>query len=110
MTLQSKLEALADALGELGVNVYHYWRPQMQAPFIVWAEEGEDDALHANNRKSEQSVSGSIDYFTKTEFDAVVDTIQDTLNSFDFALGWRLDSVMYEDDTNLIHFSWDFVI
>lgn len=110
MTLQNKLSALASALGAFEVNVYHYWHSKMTAPYIVWAEDGEDRALHANNRKGEQSIGGTIDYFTKTEFDPVVDDIQTVLNSFDFAFGWKLNSVIYEEETNLIHWSWDFVI
>ena len=35
----------------------------------------------------------------------MVDTIQDALNGIENC-GWRLESVQYEDETNLIHFEW----
>lgn len=114
MTLQQKLKRIGDALvNGLTVNgkplcgVYHYWRPQMESPFCVWAEDGEDTAASADNHKQEQAVSGFVDYYTKTEYDGIIDTIQNILNGITgFPFGWRLASVQYEDDTNLIHYQW----
>lgn len=107
MTLQQKLERLGTLLvNAVGTNVYHYWRPRLTPPYCIWAEDGEDTALDGDDHKAEQSVGGYIDYYTLTEYDPVLDTIQEALNSADFPLGWRLDSVQYEDDTNLIHYQW----
>ena len=40
------LKQIGEALDSIeGVNAYHYWRPQMQAPYIVWAEDGEETLL-----------------------------------------------------------------
>ena len=73
---------------------------------MVWQEQGEGDSLEADNRKVEQVISGTIDYFTKQEFDKTVDAIQEILDGAD-NIGWALTSVMYEDETNLIHYSWN---
>lgn len=81
----------------------------MAAPFCVWAEDGEAfESFNGDNRKGEQAVSGYVDYYTKTEYDSTLDTIQDVLLSIsgDIPFAWRLDSVQYEDDTNLIHYQW----
>ena len=117
MTLQAKLErigtGLAAALAEGETkycDVFHYWRPQLKAPFCVWAEDGEYDALNADDRKKEQGVSGYVDYYTKVEYDPALDVIQDTLNSFSFPFGWSLYSVQYEDETNLIHYQWTWTV
>lgn len=108
MTLQSKLRRLATALTAISpsVNVYHYWRPQMTAPFIVWQEE-EGEEFWTCNRMVEQTISGSIDFYTMTEFDPIVDDIQGALTALDVC-GWSLESIQYEDETNLIHYSWSF--
>lgn len=106
MTLQQKLERIGTALAEAIPNTYHYWRPQMAAPFCVWAEDGESSALWADDKKHEQSISGYVDYYTKTEYDPALDTIQTILNGFDFPFGWSLYTVDYEDETNLIHYQW----
>ena len=110
MTLQQKLKRIGDSLAVVVPNSYHYFRPQLQPPYLVWAEDGEADSFDADNHKKEQVVSGFIDYYTKEEYDPTMDTIQETLNTFDFPFGWRLASTDYEDETNLIHYSWDFSV
>lgn len=108
--MMSLLVKIRDALTSIeGLTVYHYWHPRLEAPYCIWAEEGEGDSLHTGNHKSEQVITGTIDYYTKTDFDPMVDTIQETLNSIE-NLGWNLDTVIYEDETNLIHFSWNWEI
>lgn len=108
--MQEKLSKIKDALTSIeNLKVYHYWRPRLQAPYLIWAEEGEGDSLWISNHLQEQVIKGTVDYFTKTELDPVVDEIQENLNGVE-GLGWNLDTVMYEDETNLIHFSWNFEI
>ena len=108
--MQNLLLKIKNALVSIdGLKVYHYWRPRMEAPYCLWQEETEDDALYSSNHKAEQSISGTIDYYTLQEFDPMVDTIQETLNTVE-NLGWSLATVDYEDDTNLIHYSWNWTI
>lgn len=103
MTLTDKLRQLSEGLGTLGANVYHYHRPSMEFPCIVWAEEGAT-ALHADGGMAEQSPRGTLDYFTPDEFDPMCDAIQDKLQELGFA--WELNSVQYEEDTGIIHYEW----
>ena len=106
--MQEKLSKIKDALTSIeNLKVYHYWHPRLEAPFCIWAEEGEGDSLWTSNHLQEQVITGTVDYFTKTELDPIVDDIQNALNGVE-NLGWKLDAVMYEDETNLIHYSWDF--
>lgn len=106
----SQLTRIRDALTSIdGLSIYHYWHPRLQAPYCIWAEDGEGDSLWANNHQKEQVINGTIDYFTKEDLDPMVDIIQTKLNEVE-GLGWSLDSVMYEDETNLIHYSWDWSI
>lgn len=108
--MMSKLKMIRDVLASIeGLKVYHYWRPRLEAPFCVWAEETEGDSLHTGNRKTEQVITGTIDYFTLTEYDEMVDVIQEKLNEVD-VLAWSLSSVDFEEETNLIHYSWDWEI
>lgn len=110
MTLQQKLERIGTALvNGVGDNVYHYWRPNLPSgSFCVWAEDGETIPLDADNQKAEQAIGGYVDYYTKTEYDPMLDTVQDVLRGLaaDMPFGWRLDSVQYEEDTNYIHYQW----
>lgn len=105
MTLQTKLADFGRGLAGI-VKTYHYWRPIKSLPYCIWQEDGEDGSFETNNRKVNQQIHGTVDYFTKTEFDENVDEIQDYLNSMD-DFGWRLNLVQYEDDTNIIHYEWE---
>lgn len=110
MTLQSKLEKIENALTSIeGLKVYHYLRPQLDAPFCVWQEDGESSSLESDLNKEEQALSGSVDLFTLTEYDPLADDIQQALNSIDTCV-WALNSVQYEEDTELIHHEWVFSI
>lgn len=106
-TMKSKLEPIRDMLvGILPNATYHYFRIVKKKKYIIWAEDGEDNSHHADNRKQIQQVTGTIDLFTQDEFDPVVDQIQEGLN--ELGIGWNLNSVQHEDETNLIHYEWIF--
>lgn len=98
---------LRDLLKGIGPPVYHYHPGEKKIKdnkYIVWAEDSEGASGHADNKKTTQVVQGTIDYFTKTEFDPVVEQIQSALNSADIA--WRLNSVQHEQETGYIHYEW----
>lgn len=106
----SQLTQIRDALTSIeGLTVYHYWHPRLNPPYCIWAEDGEGDSLHTGNHKSEQVITGTIDYFTKTDLDETVDLIQNALNTLENC-GWMLNSVQFENETNLIHYEWSFEI
>lgn len=83
------------------------YRPvKREGSYIVWAEDGQAAALHADGRMQEQTITGTVDYYTKTPDDPKVWAIQDALNGL--GLAWRLESVQYEDETGYIHHEWVF--
>lgn len=104
MTLQNKLSQIGTAFATLTRNCYHYYRPVKNVPCLIWAETGEYNSFHSDNSKSEQRISGTIDCFTKTEFDPLLDSVQEMFETL--GLAWNLDTVQYEDETNLIHYTW----
>lgn len=109
VTVQSRLAKVQSALTSIpGLSVYHYWRPKMNPPYCVW-QESNSDALWANDHAEEIRIEGTVDYYTKAEFDPNVDAIISALNGVE-SLGWRLQDVLYEDETNLIHYSWLFYL
>ena len=106
-SLQNRLRAFGAKLAEVtGTKTYHYHAPNRpEAPYTVWAEDGEGDgSFSADTLKAEQNIHIYVDYFTLTEFDQVVDDIQDLLCE---SSEWRLTDVMHEDETNLIHYAWE---
>ena len=106
MSLVSKSEKMLDILGTVnGLKFYHLFKPaKVKAPYAVWQEDSEGASLHANNRKAEQALTLTVDYYTLTEFDAMIDRIQQAFN--DAEIGWKLNSFQYEAETNLLHYEW----
>lgn len=103
-----KLTDLRDALLEVTEYTFHYEATHKPDKYIVWAEDGEADSINADNHKTEQVLQGTIDYFTKTEYDPNFGLIQAKLNSID--ISWLLNFVQYEEDTGYIHYEWVFEI
>ena len=100
MTLLSFGAALASVVPDCN----HFTAIKKPDKYIVWAEDGQADAEHGDDRMVEQTLIGTIDYFTRMEFDPNVKKIQKALN--DIGVGWRLNSIQYEDDTKYIHYEW----
>lgn len=105
MTLQSKLREFGKTLSGLPVSVFHFRRCQMSPPYVVWQEDGEGESFQAENGRAEPAIAGSLDYFTKTEYDPVVEQINQLLEQA--ADSWELVTALYEEETHLLHYSWD---
>lgn len=102
------LDALKNALLTVGPPVSHYAAAKQPDKYIVWAEDGQTDAVWADGSMQEQAIGGTIDYFTKTEYDLDVKKIQDALNTA--GISYRLNSVQYETDTGYVHYEWVFEV
>lgn len=107
-SIVEKLKKIKTALVAVSSNTYHYTKPDnVKADYIVWAESSEDDSFNANNRKEEQQLFGYIDLFTQKEFNPLCDDIQTALSAVE-GCSYILQAVQYEDDTKLIHYTWEF--
>lgn len=83
--------------------VYHFYRSVKDVPVIIWQEDGEGESQHSDNLKQEMLVEGTVDFFTKDEFDPIADAIIEALNP---VCAFTLSSCQYEETTNLIHYEW----
>ena len=110
ISIREKIEKVGRALrAQLGEDiVFHYWRAVKAGPMCIWAEDGEGASFRADRMEREQAITGSVDYFTEEEYDANVDKIQDALNSV--CSNWSMNSVQYEEETDLIHYEWVFTV
>ena len=107
MSLQSKATKVVNALTSVtGLSCYHLFKPaSVKAPYAVWQEDSEGRSQYADNYKTEQVLVLTLDYYTKTEFDTMVDSIQSALNSAE-DVSWLLNSFQYENETKLLHYEW----
>lgn len=106
MSLQ-KIKIVRDALtGIEGLEVGHFEYYGNNDTYCVYAEDTEGDSVEGDNYKLEQALQGTIDLFTKEEFSPFFDAIQEALKNA--RISFYLNSVQYEDDTQLIHYEWVF--
>ena len=95
----------AALLTVLPTKTYHHIAPTGTiAPYIVWAEDGQSDALHGDGIMIGQVLEGTIDLFSKVEYDPLFTSIQTALNNAGIPFG--LNSIQYEQDTKLFHYEW----
>ena len=106
----SALQIIVDTLLQiLPDKVYHFSAPkEADNPYIVWAEENTGAPMMANNKHAELVITGSIRYYTMTEFDTTVDDIQEALDNAGIAN--RLTQISYNQDTDTIEYWWDWEV
>lgn len=107
--MTSQIQTIRDTLLTLQsqfptVGIGHYDVMQKKAPYIVWAEDSESSSVEGDNYKVNQAIEGTIDLFTKTEYDPLIDAIQEALK--EARISFYLNSVQYEDETQYIHYEW----
>ena len=76
----------------------------MQAPFVVWAETGEATDFHTDNVKGEVLLNVSVDVYTQTEYDVLLDKVFEFLN--ESGIPFSISDVDYEDAGSLIHYTF----
>ena len=111
-SLNERLKPIGKRFGLIGTDpehpasVHHYEKPaNTRAPYLVWAEGGEPAGFSGDSQKGEQAIGGTLDLYTLTEFDPLIDEAQDALAEL-FGSSWVLEDVIYEDETKLIHYAW----
>lgn len=95
---------LRDLLLTVTQDTFHYHATKKPDKYIVWAEDGQGDSVFADEGMDDRAIQGTIDYFTKTEFDPNVELIQTKLTEAE--ISWRFNSVQHEEDTGYIHYEW----
>lgn len=108
----SKLKIIPEILKTVTEDVFHYEAMKQPDKYIVWAEDSEGDSVEGDDSKINQSIQGTIDYFTKEDMDENVDKIQAVLKAA--CISFYLNSVQYEnlDDagSGYIHYEWVFEV
>ena len=97
------LERLQAALAALG-RCYHYVaEPNAVPPYIVWAEDGDND-LTADNVHGERCYTGTVDLYSKADPEPLFEAVPAALEGI--GASWYLNSVQYEEGTGLTHWEW----
>lgn len=100
-----KLDSVKTALLTVTQRVYRYTAISSPTfPYIVWAEDSQSDSLHGDGIMINQTIEGTIDLFSKAPDDPMIKQIQSALNAA--GIGFRLNSIQFEQDTRIIHHEW----
>ena len=100
-------EELLEQLQATGIPFEAYaWEVAPKTDYGVISLVGGGDHFFGDNGLEEQAVEGTVDLFIRSHLTTKAKTVQDTLRTSGVA--WRLDSVQYETETRLVHWSWDF--
>jgi len=102
------LSDVKTALLTVTSKVHHYDATGATGNYIVWAEDGQADSVWADGKMQNQTITGTIDYYTKTEYDTNFNAIQEALK--EKGISYRLNSIQYEIDTKYIHTEWVFEV
>lgn len=106
--MNSKIKIIRDTLLKVSDNVGHYEAVEKTDQYIVWAEDSEGSSVEGDDQKANQSIQGTIDYYTKEDMDQKVDEIQKAL--VDACISFYLNSTQYEEETGYIHYEWVFEV
>lgn len=98
------LANIKTALLTVTSNVHHFDATGATGNYIVWAEDGQADSVWADGKMKEQTITGTIDYYTKVEYDTKFGDIQTALDII--GVSYRLNSIQFENDTKYIHYEW----
>ena len=100
------LADIKTALLTVTSKIYHFDATGAMGNYIVWSEDGQSDSVWADGKMQNQVITGTIDYYTKTEYDANFNAIQEALDAID--ISYRLNLIQYETDTKYIHYEFVF--
>lgn len=98
------LDEIKNLLLSVTLNVFHQWADTDADEYIVWAEDSEAAAVHADNRKELQVLDVTVDVFTREEYPDIIKRLQNAFNEAE--LPFELLSIQYEPDTQFTHYEY----
>lgn len=99
------LKQVRDLFLTITPNCYHYNAWEQSDQYIVWAEDNQAGEVHSDNKMKIQIPEGTLDLYTKTEYDPLFEKCQTTMNHCK-DMTWRWSSTQHEKDTGYIHHEW----
>lgn len=99
-------ETIIAAHTEVTDQVSHLERMQSER-YFVWQEDGAND-LEADGIHAERAITGFTDLFTNVELDPWAFDLQVSFSKY--GISWSLRDVQYEEDTGIIHVTWDWEV
>lgn len=98
------VQRLSNALDTTGYKFAHFlWSHAPSGDWGVYSEDGAE-TFFADGRNASSRLTGSVDYYTRSDAEEVKTKIETALKTS--GLAWWLESIQYENDTRFIHYEW----
>ncbi|VUZ27856.1 Uncharacterised protein [Acetobacterium wieringae] len=102
-------QKIEDALVSVTDKTYRSFAPEgEEPPYIVWDDDDNQNSLYGGGKLICQVIEGTIDLYTKDHDDPMFDQIQKGLN--DAGIGYKYNSKQTEEETELTHYEWVWVM
>ena len=95
-------------IGAVPMKFAHFgWTSAPVGDYGVYAEDGADQ-FQANNRYAEHIMTGSVDWYTRTDDESGRNAIETLFKSLQDTecFAWYLNTIQYEANTNFLHYEW----
>lgn len=103
------LDEIHAALSSTGYPFAHFgWSHAPTGDYGVYSEDGSDD-FFSDDGHGEQSLTGTIDLFTRDDSDTPRIAVETALASLENC-AWYLNSVQFESESGYIHLEWAFEV
>lgn len=108
--LGTKLNAITIGTGQSQrtLKFAHFaWQSAPAGDYGVYGEDGTNQ-FEASNRYAERVMTGSVDWYTRTDDLTAVNAIEDLFKSLqgENVFAWYLNTIQYEYKTNFLHYEW----
>lgn len=84
------------------------WSEAPSGDYGVYTPDGAND-LEADDQHAEKAITGTVDYFTRSDGGEAKALIEEALDSLE-GCAWVLNSVQYERDSGYLHLEWAFEV
>lgn len=104
--LGARLNALQ--INDTPMRFAHFaWSSAPAGDYGVYGEDG-GDQFDADNRFGERVVTGSVDWYTRTDDEVGKDKIEELFKDLQDSccFAWYLNTIQYENDTRFLHYEW----
>ncbi|MEG1106503.1 MAG: hypothetical protein RSD63_08695 [Eubacterium sp.] len=106
--MKLQLTKVKEALLTVTNNVYHQCANGASGNYIVWQEDSAGETMFGNGNMEERAIEGTIDFFTKNEFDKKIEAIEKALTQG--SVFFKLNAIQFEEDTGYTHYEWIFEV
>lgn len=105
MSLQNTTsKEFMDILNELSIPVYNEFGQKEKYPYVVWRENGSANSFFSDNTIQKQSISYTVELYTRKEFDPLFNDVQMLFKKHELSFNYYGKN--YSHETRADRYTW----